>query len=87
MSYLTLRTAAWAGARWSRDMTFARGTASTACRTPFAAPAEMMILAPFAGYHLLGYCMAWAVLDWIDSGRPSLERTAGPMSQTRETAR
>ena len=82
-----LRTLAWAGVRWSRHMTLARETAPTAGQTPFAAPAELMILAPFAGYRLLGYYVAWAVLDWIDSGRLPLERTAGPMSQMRETAR
>jgi hypothetical protein len=87
MSYPGLRTLAWAGARWSRDMTLARETARTACQTQFAAPPEMFFLAPFAGFRLLGYCVAGVVLDWIDSGRPPLERTPGPMSQMRETAR
>jgi hypothetical protein len=87
MSYLMLRTLAWAGARWSRHMSLARETAPTARQAQAAAPAEMMILAPFAGYRLLGYYVAGVVLDWIDSGRPPLERTPGPMSQMPETAR
>ncbi len=87
MRYLILRTLAWAGACWSRHMTLARETAPTACQMQFAAPAEMLILAPFAGYRLLGYCVAGVVLDWIDSARPPVERTPEPMSQTRETRR
>ncbi len=91
MNYLILRVPAWAGARWSRDMTLARETAPTSCHTQFAPPAEMMILAPFAGYRLLGYCVAGAVLDWIDSDRSPPETpgegTLGPMPQMRETAR
>jgi hypothetical protein len=87
MSYLMLRTLAWAGARWSRHMTLARETAPSACQTQVAARAKMMILAPFAGYRRLGYYLAGLVLDWIDSGRPPRERIPGPMSQKRETAR
>jgi hypothetical protein len=48
-------------------MTLARETASTSCQTQFATPAEMMIPASFAGYRMLGYCVAGAVLDWIET--------------------
>ena len=68
-------------------MTLARETAPSAWRRPYDPSAEMMILAPFAGYRRLGYCVAGMVLAWIDSGRRPLERTPGPMSQMRETRR
>jgi hypothetical protein len=72
-------------------MTLARETASTSCQTQFATPAEMMIPASFAGYRMLGYCVAGAVLDWIESSRARPEApgegTLGPMSPTQETAR
>ncbi|MGZ6016798.1 MAG: hypothetical protein ACXWKM_13745 [Phenylobacterium sp.] len=62
----------------------------TGPQAQFAPTLEMLALAPFAGFRLLGYSVAGAVLDWIDSRRQPLERTTGPMSPLmspgRETA-
>jgi hypothetical protein len=63
-------------------MTLASQPTRTAFQAQSDAPFEGLVLAPFAGFRLLGYCVAGAVLDWIDSDRPPQERTARPMSET-----
>ena len=68
------------------EMTQATATVPT-CQAGCAASLDVIFLLPFVGFLMLGYCVAGAILDRIDSGRPNPERTAGTMSRMRETCR